>query len=207
MALLDDIHRAQELAQELAQEAQEKAIEAARDAQEILRDAQEKALELARERANEARERARRAAEAMPPGLLVRLASSVVGIPLLLLVVFAEGTPDYAALPFTGAVAVCALLGLLVTLQDVGGKHVAVHEYRRLLAVDLQDGSVQVRVVRVVQSALRVGRRMFAGDDGHAVALFELRHDGLSRVGMGCPSVRHRSGRVNADRKRAAGIT
>jgi phosphatidate cytidylyltransferase len=111
MALLDDIHRAQELAQEKAKEAQGKAIEAARDAQEILRDAQEKALELARERANEARERARRATETMPPGLLVRLASSVIGIPLLLLLVFAEGTAEYAALPFTGAVAVCALLG------------------------------------------------------------------------------------------------
>jgi len=111
MALLDDIHRAQELAQEKAKEAQEKAIEAARDAQEILRDAQEKALELARERAHEARERARRATEAMPPGLLVRLGSSVIGIPLLLLLVFAEGAPDYAALPFTGAVAICALLG------------------------------------------------------------------------------------------------
>jgi phosphatidate cytidylyltransferase len=111
MALLDDIHRAQELAQEKAKEAQEKAIEAARDAQEILRDAQEKALELARERANEARERARRATEAMPPGLLVRILSSVAGIPLLVFLVFAEGAPEYAALPFTGAVAICALLG------------------------------------------------------------------------------------------------
>jgi phosphatidate cytidylyltransferase len=111
MALLDDIHRAQGLAQEMAKEAQEKAIEAARDAQEILRDAQEKALELARERALRARERARRATEAMPPGLLVRLGSSVIGIPLLLLLVFAEGAPEYSGLPFTGAVAVCALLG------------------------------------------------------------------------------------------------
>jgi phosphatidate cytidylyltransferase len=101
MALLD----------ELAKEAQERALGAARDAQERVREAQEKALELARERAREAQERARKAAETMPPGLLVRLASSLVGIPLLILLVFAEGTPGFSALPFTGAVAICATVG------------------------------------------------------------------------------------------------
>lgn len=86
-------------------------MEAARDAQEIWKETQERALELARERAHEAQERARKASEAMPPALLVRLASSIIGIPLLVALVFAEGAPGVAALPFTGAVAVCALIG------------------------------------------------------------------------------------------------
>lgn len=79
--------------------------------QKQMRDAQERALALARQRAEEAQEAARRASEAMPPGLLVRLTSSMLGIPLLLLLVFAEGLPEYPALPFVGAVAICAVLG------------------------------------------------------------------------------------------------
>jgi phosphatidate cytidylyltransferase len=100
---------------ESLQEARQRATELGREAQEragnMVREAQERAIELARQRAHEAQERARRAAEAMPPGLLVRLTSSMVGIPLLLFLVFAEGPPEYAALPFTCAVAICALMG------------------------------------------------------------------------------------------------
>jgi len=91
-----------------AKEAQERA----RELQDRAKEAQERAAELARQRAQLAQEAAKKAAEAFPPGLLVRLASSFVGIPLLLLLVFAEGPPKVAALPFTGAVAVCAGVGL-----------------------------------------------------------------------------------------------
>lgn len=93
------------------EEARQRATQMAQDAQELVREAQERALELGRERVREAHERARRAAETMPPGLVVRIASSLVGIPLLLLLVFAEGPPRYSALPFTGAVAICASVG------------------------------------------------------------------------------------------------
>jgi phosphatidate cytidylyltransferase len=103
----EQIQGAAHRAADLGREAQERAQQIARDA----REAQERALALARERAYEARERARERAEAMPPGLLVRLASSVIGIPLLLILVFAEGPPRAAALPFTGAVAICAVVG------------------------------------------------------------------------------------------------
>jgi len=92
---------------EIARDAQGRA----RDAQDRVREAQEWAVELARQRAYEAQERARKATEAMPPGLLVRLLSSVVGIPLLVGLVFAEGLPPYTALPFTFAVAICAVMG------------------------------------------------------------------------------------------------
>ena len=82
-----------------------------REAQERAREAQERALTLARLRAQEAQDAARRAGETMPPGLLMRLTTSMLGIPLLLLLVFAEGLPEYPALPFAGAVAVCAVMG------------------------------------------------------------------------------------------------
>ena len=94
-------------AADFGRDAQERAQQIGRDA----RDAQERALALARLRAYEARERAREAAEAMPPGLLVRLGSSIVGIPLLLILVFAEGPARATALPFTVAVAICASVG------------------------------------------------------------------------------------------------
>lgn len=97
------------------QEAAQRAVDLGREAQErahqITREAQDRALALARERANEARERAREAAQAMPPGLLVRLASSFLGIPLLIILVFAEGPVNAAALPFTVACAICAVIG------------------------------------------------------------------------------------------------
>nr|CAA9279694.1 Phosphatidate cytidylyltransferase [uncultured Armatimonadetes bacterium] len=92
-------------------DARQRAVDIASEVQERAREAQERAVELARERAREAQERARRAAEQLPPGLLVRLLSSLVGIPLLLLLVFAEGIAPYTALPFTFAVAICACVG------------------------------------------------------------------------------------------------
>ena len=109
-------------ARDLAREAQENwqaswqagistTQERMREAQERAREAQERALTLARLRAQEAQDAARRASEAMPPGLLMRVTTSMLGIPLLLLLVFAEGLPEYPALPFVGAVAVCAVMG------------------------------------------------------------------------------------------------
>jgi phosphatidate cytidylyltransferase len=98
--LSDSLHEARRLAVDLARETQDRA-----------REAQERAAHLARELAREAQERARARAEAMPPGLLVRLFSSLLGLPLLVLLVFAEGIPPYTALPFTFAVAVCATVG------------------------------------------------------------------------------------------------
>src|SRR6476620_3327518 len=111
MALIDEIHKAQEMAHEKAREAQEKAQETLMDAQKMFHEAQERAVQLARERAHEAQERARQAAETMPPGLLVRLLSSIIGIPLLLALVFAQGSEDLPAWPFTVAVAICASVG------------------------------------------------------------------------------------------------
>jgi phosphatidate cytidylyltransferase len=107
--LEEALHEARQRAQDLALQAQERV----RDAQERARESQERTAEIARERAKEAHELARRAADAMPPGLLVRLASSVAGIPLLILLVFWEGPSDYPALPFTFAVAICAVLGAI----------------------------------------------------------------------------------------------
>ena len=100
MALLDDFHRAQEIAHERA-----------KDAQDLWREAQEHALALARARAHEARERARYAAELMPPGLLVRLVSSIVGIPFCLVVAFAGKTAEWRGVAFAGAITLSALLG------------------------------------------------------------------------------------------------
>jgi phosphatidate cytidylyltransferase len=111
MALLDDIHKAQEKAQEKAREAQEQAQQTLTDAQHLFHEAQERALILARERAQEAQDRARRAAELMPPGLLVRILSSIVGIPLLIALVFTPGNPAFPAWPFTVAVGICASVG------------------------------------------------------------------------------------------------
>ena len=100
------------------QEARQRAIEIQREAQERAafllretREAQERARVLARRRAQETQEILRRAAEAVPPGLIVRLTSSMIGIPILLGLVFWEGPPQYAALPFTVACAICAVVG------------------------------------------------------------------------------------------------
>ena len=100
MALIDEFHRAQEIAQERAKETQE-----------LFREAQEQALELARAHAHEARERMRLAAETMPPGLLVRLLSSFVGIPFSLAVSFADIGSAVRGVPFASAIILSALLG------------------------------------------------------------------------------------------------
>jgi len=106
----DALQEARQRAQELARDTQERI----RDTQERVREAQERAVELARARALEAQELARRARETMPPGLPVRLLSSIIGIPLLLAFVFWEGpSAAFPALPFTGAVALCAVVGSL----------------------------------------------------------------------------------------------
>lgn len=131
--LLDDLHRAQGRAREVG----DKAREAAHGAQELWRDAQERALALARQRAEEAQERARRTAEELPPGLIVRLVSSIVGIPLLLLLVFAEGPKQIAALPFTGAVAACAILGAYEFFKGVRLRGLRPTEGLAFLAIGL----------------------------------------------------------------------
>ena len=100
VALLDDFHRAQEIAHERAKEAQD-----------LFRETQEHALASARQRAHDAREAARHAAELMPPGLLVRLVSSFVGIPFSLLVAFAGKSPEWRGVAFAGAITLSALLG------------------------------------------------------------------------------------------------
>jgi phosphatidate cytidylyltransferase len=100
VALIDEFHRAQEIAQERAKETQE-----------LFREAQEQALELARAHAHEARERMRLAAETMPPGLLVRLLSSFVGIPFSLAVSFADIGSAVRGVPFASAIILSALLG------------------------------------------------------------------------------------------------
>jgi phosphatidate cytidylyltransferase len=101
----------------------EEVQERLREAQERLREAQERfketndrliearshAIDLARQRAAEAQELTRKASEAMPPGLLVRLLSAFAGIPLIFVLVFLE--KPYDALPFTGAIALCAVIG------------------------------------------------------------------------------------------------
>jgi phosphatidate cytidylyltransferase len=111
--------------------------ELVRETQERVREAQEKAVELARDRALEAQERARRAAEAMPPGLLVRLVSSFIGIPLLLILVFAEGASNYPALPFTFAVSVCAVVGALEYFRGLRLRGFQPNEALALIAIIL----------------------------------------------------------------------
>ena len=96
-----------------------------KDAQERLKEAQERfketndrlieartqAIELARQRAAEAQELTRKASEAMPPGLLVRLLSAFLGIPLILGLVFWVAPAPYNALPFAVGIALCAVIG------------------------------------------------------------------------------------------------
>lgn len=124
--LEDALHEARQRAHELAQQTQER-----------VREAQERAVELARERALEAQERVREATEAMPPGLLVRLLSSLVGIPLLLLLVFAEWPARYPAIWFTGAVAVCAVVGALELFRGLRLRGFQPNETLALIAIVL----------------------------------------------------------------------
>ncbi|MBC8104514.1 MAG: phosphatidate cytidylyltransferase [Cytophagales bacterium] len=108
-----------------------------RETQERVREAQERAVDLARARALEAQELARRATETMPPGLLVRLLSSLIGIPLLLLLVFAEGSPRFPALPFTFAVSVCAMVGALEYFRGLRLRGFQPNEALALIAITL----------------------------------------------------------------------
>ncbi len=127
------IAEARQRATDIVQETQEKV----RETQERVREAQEKAVDLARERALEAQERARRAAETMPPGLLVRLISSFIGIPLLLVLVFAEWPPRYPALPFTFAVSICAVVGALEYFRGLRLRGFQPNEALALIAIIL----------------------------------------------------------------------
>ena len=102
---------ARDQARQRLEEARERARVAAHEAQERVRESQERAVHLAREAASEAQERARAISDAMPPGLWVRLVSSFVGIPLLLVLVFLEVDPNRTGVLFTGALALVALLG------------------------------------------------------------------------------------------------
>ncbi|MES2464300.1 MAG: phosphatidate cytidylyltransferase [Armatimonadota bacterium] len=111
--------------------------ERVRETQERVREAQEKAVDLARARALEAQELARRATETMPPGLLVRLISSFIGIPLLLVLVFAEGSSRYPALPFTFAVSVCAVVGALEYFRGLRLRGFQPNEALALIAIIL----------------------------------------------------------------------
>jgi phosphatidate cytidylyltransferase len=99
--------RLRDATRERLQEAQERLAET----QELAREAQERAVLQAREAAAAAQERARLLAEAMPPGLLPRLASSFVGIAILLSFVFIEVSPRLPGLLFTFAMSIIALIG------------------------------------------------------------------------------------------------
>jgi len=102
---------AREQARQRLDEARERARVAAQEAQERVRESQERAVAVAREAASDAQERARAISEAMPPGLWVRLVSSFIGIPLLLVLVFFEVDPSRTGILFTGALALVAMLG------------------------------------------------------------------------------------------------
>ena len=87
------------------------AQERLRLAQEQIRVAQEHTAATAREAAHEAQELAKAMRDAMPPGLLTRLLSAFVGIPLILALIFVEVWPErFPGLVFTLAVALIALI-------------------------------------------------------------------------------------------------
>ncbi|MGC4045757.1 MAG: phosphatidate cytidylyltransferase [Armatimonas sp.] len=103
----------QETARERAKVAQERLKELQERVQpleEAARDARARASEAAREYSAVFEERRKAAEEAMPPGLLTRVLSSLVGIPLLLALMFVEVNPNLPGVVFTGGVAVIALL-------------------------------------------------------------------------------------------------
>ena len=124
---------ARQRASEIARETQERV----RETQERVREAQERAVDLARARALASQELGRKAAEAMPPGLLVRLVSSVIGIPLLLFLVFAEGSSQYRALLFTFAVSICAVVGALEYFRGLRLRGFQPNEALALIAIIL----------------------------------------------------------------------
>ncbi|MFM7323069.1 MAG: phosphatidate cytidylyltransferase [Armatimonadota bacterium] len=98
-------------ARQRLEEARERARVAAHEAHDRVREAQDRAVGIAREAASEAQERARAVTDAMPPGLVVRLVSSFVGIPLLLVLVFFEVDARLPGILFASALALVALLG------------------------------------------------------------------------------------------------
>jgi phosphatidate cytidylyltransferase len=104
---------AQERLKELQEAAHERARlaqERARELEEAAREARTRALETTREAAAVLEERRKAVEEAMPPGLVTRIASSLVGIPLLLSLMFVEVTPRLPGVVFTAGVAIIALL-------------------------------------------------------------------------------------------------
>ena len=127
------IAEARQRATGIARETQERV----RETQERVREAQERAVDLARDRALEAQELARKATEGMPPGLLVRLISSFIGIPLLLILVFAQGSPKYPALLFTFAVSICAVVGALEYFRGLRLRGFQPNEALALIAIIL----------------------------------------------------------------------
>ncbi len=84
--------------------------ERAREVEEIAREARVRGVEAAREYAAVLEERRKAVEEAMPPGLITRVASSMVGIPLLLALMFVETSPKLPGIVFTAGVALIALL-------------------------------------------------------------------------------------------------
>lgn len=126
---------ARDQARQRLDEARDRAKEAADEARERVRESQERAVQVAREAAHEAQERARAVSEAMPPGLFMRLVSSFIGIPLLLVLVFFEIDPRYPAVLFTMALAVVALLGAGEYFRALRLRHFRPSEAGGFLAV------------------------------------------------------------------------
>ena len=81
-----------------------------KELEEAALDAQRRAREAYRETAAVVEERRKAVEEAMPPGLLTRVLSSMVGIPLLLVLMFVEVSPTLPGVVFTAGVGVIALL-------------------------------------------------------------------------------------------------
>lgn len=103
---LERLKEIQDAARERARVAQERL----KELEESTREARLRAVETTREYASVFEERRKAAEEAMPPGLITRVASSLVGIPLLLSLMFVEISPKLPGVVFTGGVAIIALL-------------------------------------------------------------------------------------------------
>jgi len=122
-------------ARQRLEEARERARVAAHEAHERVREAQDRAVIIAREAASEAQDRARAVTEAMPPGLLVRLVSSFIGIPLLLVLVFLEIHPRLPGILFASALALVALLGAGEYFRALRLRHFRPSAYVGYLAI------------------------------------------------------------------------
>lgn len=126
---------AREQARQRLDETRDRARVAAEEARERVREANDRAVILAREAAHEAQERARQIAETMPPGLLNRLGSSLIAIPLLLALVFIEVSPEYPGVLFTFGLAIVALLGASEYFRALRLRHFRPAEAPGFLAV------------------------------------------------------------------------